>query len=111
MEQERRAQRDEAEREVDKKRAQQEPMEDAGKDERKYEFLRVICADERKSDYRMLFYIDWPMQYSWHTTKELNGSIAEPILKRARNENSIPWTFVSSKAFLSMFLFSTCSEQ
>ena len=90
MEQERRAQRDEAEREVDKKRAQQEPMEDAGKDERKYEFLRVICADERKSDYRMLFYIDWPMQYSWHTTKELNGSIAEPILKRARNENSIP---------------------
>lgn len=90
MEQERRVQREQAEREADKRRAEQEPMEDAGKDERKYEFNRVICAGKRNSDNRILFHIDWPLQYSWHTTKELNGSIPEPILKRARNENSIP---------------------
>ena len=90
MEQERRKQRAEAERQEDIRRAEQEPMEDAGKDERKYKYIRILCVAIRKSDRRIVYLIDWPVLYSWHTTKELNGTIPEPTLKVARNENSIP---------------------
>ena len=58
-------------------------MEEAGKDERKYDYDDIIDFAIRPSDGKPCYLVDWPEQITWHSIAELNGTIKDlPPLPR-----------------------------
>ena len=62
---------------------------EAGKQERTYPYNKVERAEYRQNHGKMVYYIDFPETWTWHTAAEIYDTIPKRVLKASEVNSGI----------------------
>ena len=62
---------------------------EAGKQERTYPYNKVERAEYRRKDGKMIYCIDFPETWTWHTAAEICNTIPKRVLKASEANSGI----------------------